>query len=225
MTLERIIYKDLTILEELPDNEAEGYEPRILKKLERLDELQDRIDDVMAQLKEAGDYSPISHSGRVYEYMPPMVVRAPKPAKAKHVVYPVQAKAPKARKPKPAPKPKAPKQSKELWLAKKRRANLTWRMKTLDEAMLIEKGELWVRRAERQARVDLVANWTSEQNGPQLRRTAKIGLEKVQHQLDTLEERKAQKLAAMNVLLDQALADIDRLTKAESPTEKRSQLV
>jgi hypothetical protein len=63
-TLERIVYSALCALESLPDDEGDKYEARILRKLERLDELQEQIDATVAKLKEAGAWSPVSCSAK-----------------------------------------------------------------------------------------------------------------------------------------------------------------
>lgn len=70
-TLERIVYNYLVELEALPDGAVSRYEEKLLRKLEKLDEIQDEIDAVTAKLKEAGAWEPVSHSGQVYEYKPP----------------------------------------------------------------------------------------------------------------------------------------------------------
>lgn len=103
-TLERVVYSALVGLESMPDELADKYEPKVLRKLERLDELQGAIDAVVAELKARGAYEPSTHSAKVYEYKPPNYVR-PLPAKqfvakaradfrkakGERTVYPVQA--------------------------------------------------------------------------------------------------------------------------------------
>lgn len=85
-TLERIIFNDLTALESLPDRAAEKYEGKVLRKLHRLDEIQDEIDAVTAMLKEAGAWEPVRHGGNIYQYSPPKQEQ-PKPVKGQGVSH------------------------------------------------------------------------------------------------------------------------------------------
>jgi hypothetical protein len=60
-----------------PSKKADQYTPKeakIMDMLYRLDELQEQIDELMAELKEAGGYTVYSYAGNVYEYKRPKVV-------------------------------------------------------------------------------------------------------------------------------------------------------
>ncbi|WP_457950416.1 hypothetical protein ACTAQI_07490 [Pseudarthrobacter sp. alpha12b] len=72
-TLEKIVYSHLTALEGLPEEQTAHYEARVLRKLQALDELQERIDGTIAKLKEAGGYRPSSRTAKSYfeEHMQP----------------------------------------------------------------------------------------------------------------------------------------------------------
>ncbi|MCZ9883712.1 helix-turn-helix domain-containing protein [Arthrobacter sp. B2a2-09] len=82
-TLERIVYNMLTSLMTVKDGDVERYEDKILRKLVKLDDLQDEIDATVAKLKEAGAWEPVRHTGNVYEYNPPgSSPQKPKPRQA-----------------------------------------------------------------------------------------------------------------------------------------------
>lgn len=95
-TLEKIIYSDLKALESLPDSRVEQYEPKVWKKLEKLDEMQDEIDAVVAKLKEAGMWEPVSYTDAKYRYMRPKAPpKPPKEPKKPRKVYPTETTAQK----------------------------------------------------------------------------------------------------------------------------------
>jgi hypothetical protein len=102
-TLEKIVYKELIALESLPVHELEPAESKVLRKLHKLDDIQDEIDMLTAKLKALGAWEPVSYSECKYEYRRPKYVK-PLPqkeakakaraerrkAKAKEKVYPVR---------------------------------------------------------------------------------------------------------------------------------------
>ena len=84
--LEWAVYRELTALETVSEEKAEEYEPQILKKLHKLDEMQEEIDVVVSKLKELGSYyAPANSTGHTYKYKTPKVAQAegaPKPRRA-----------------------------------------------------------------------------------------------------------------------------------------------
>lgn len=125
-TLEKIVHKELIELQFVKDKEVRRYEQSILRKLHKLDALQDQLDAVTAKLKEAAEWEPVSYADAKYEYKRPKYVKPEKPKKEPRKprkVYPVQSprqatpkkrvpdrdRKPKVVKPpkvKPEPKPK-----------------------------------------------------------------------------------------------------------------------
>jgi hypothetical protein len=74
-TLEKIVLNDLRALMTLPtDDKLAGYEAKVLRKLHRLDDIQEEIDQTVAKLKEAGAYEPVRQGRNIYEYRPPKPV-------------------------------------------------------------------------------------------------------------------------------------------------------
>lgn len=172
-TLERIIYSDLTALHSLPDSKVEAYEPRVLRKLEKLDELQDEIDTVTAELKAAGWYESRTTGRNIYEYKRPKIER-PKPE-------------PKPRKPRvvhPATPPKTAKA--KATDAEKLARQAAREAAKVDAALQRKKTKLEIRLIERKAKVAEVANLTKQQGGSQKRNNARKNLLNVERQLEEL---------------------------------------
>lgn len=226
-TLERIVYNQLTALMSLPDREVEKYEAKVLRKLERLDELQDEIDTVVAKLKEAGEYQPVRHTGNVYEYKPPKYERPKpekKPKKARKV-YPIESPKPKRKAPakpkagppkvKPERKPK-PTESKELISARRRVYDNQHLLRVFEAYWEKEEANLQRRLEERLAKVAEVADIPAAEKGAQRRHFAKKNLANVQKQIETLPERKQKRLDSLNAQLEKAKQDVESLTESHS---------
>lgn len=240
-TLERIVFSDLTALETLPEGVAEKYQAKVLRKLHRLDELQEEIDATVAKLKEAGGYEPRTYSAKVYEYRPPKYER-PKPPKkkpkAERKVYPVESptpvklrkrtpKPPRVRKPvqpkpksvRPAPKPRKPAESAELKLAKKRRDKARTMLRQLDAQIEAKRLVLLRRIEERKAKVLEVADIPNAEYGPQKRQNARNGLATAEQRLRDLDkhrEERGQRILELIAKADQEIAEL---------LEKDSQLI
>jgi outer membrane biosynthesis protein TonB len=240
-TLERIIYNDLTALHSLPDSKVEAYEPRVLRKLEKLDAIQDGIDTVTAELKAAGWYESRSLTGNVYEYKRPKY-ELPKPAPKKkpkqaRKVYPVESpkKAPpekhvpdRDRKPKaakapavrptakPVPRPKPTPKSKELLKAEKGVYDAI-RDRAKQEAIFEDKRL----RAEQniataKARLEQYANVSAKEGGHQFRSRARILLASSETRLRELPELKAERLRELSERQAGYQAEVRRLTENAS---------
>lgn len=121
-TLERVIYGNLVALETAKEADVERYEGKILRKLEKLDEMQDEIDAAKTALKAAGGHVSASPSLNLYEYRPPKY-EATRPVKGSHMVYNTKQTRTRTK----------PKQSRELNLAVKRRATAQSNLRKLPD--------------------------------------------------------------------------------------------
>lgn len=230
-TMERVVYNALVELEFIPGRDVPSFEQRIIRKLERLDELQDEIDAVRSKLKEAGEHQPVRLPEPKYEYKRPKYELPEKPKRKPRKVYPVNSPKPAKAKTKPAPKPKKepkpkvvrppkvarvpkprkPAESREMKLTKKRRDAVLRRMRELDGKIAAERESLLTRLEERKARIAEVANQTTAELGPQNRRGARLALAHVERQLAGLDERHRSRLEDLTAQHEKALKDIDRL--------------
>lgn len=92
--IERNVLRLLTLLEKPKRHGAYVVEEAvIMTKLWKLDELQEEIDAILAELKAAGEWEPVSYAGNVYQYNPPAPVKVePKKTKVYPALAPTQAK-------------------------------------------------------------------------------------------------------------------------------------
>lgn len=200
-----------------PSDKKDGYTPKehkIMAMLYRLDEIQEAIDGLMVELKEAGGITNYSYAGNVYEYKRPKVVVQPKEKRpewverkvystkttaqqkrdkeqaAKKAAREAKAAAKAAKPAKPAPRPKAAPKSKELLKAE--RGVLDAKLDRRKVEAVFErqriKDENWA--AEAREALIKYADTPTKENGHQKRSQARIKLAAATGRLNTIEERK-----------------------------------